>query len=85
MSLDSAAAAVGGGSEGGCCFFLAFFSFLGIFFFFFFFFLPELCLCPFKTGLSWVHLLVKVAEVGAERAALKLRGMSSSNLASKFR
>ena len=53
--------------------------------FFFFFFLPELCLCPFKTGLSWVHLLVKVAEVGAETAALKLRGMSSSNLASKFR
>ena len=83
MSLDSAAAAVGGGSEGGCCFFLAFFSFLGIFFFFFF--LPELCLCPFKTGLSCVHLFVKIAGVGAERAALKLRRISSSNLASKLR
>ena len=83
MSLDSAAAAVGGGSEGGCCFFLAFFSFLGIFFFFFF--LPELCLCPFKTGLSWVHLFVKIAGVGADRAALKLRRISSSNLASKLR
>ena len=57
--------------------------FLGIFFFFFF--LPELCLCPFKTGLSWVHLFVKIAGVGADRAALKLRRISSSNLASKLR